>query len=213
MSIKKIMQGVIAVVVLLVIAIFWIKPMIVRHQLPKPVVIDTQGQPTMGNPAAKIHIVAFEDLKCVNCARFNRELFPFIQKHYIATNLATYTMINLAFVQGSLPAANAAHCIYAQNSALFFPFVEYVYAHQPPENTNWATIPTLMGFASKIPGVHMISLTKCLITTPYAAFIQNNLQLAIKIMPIVSTPSIYINGILVSPLTKNQIEVVMSAVR
>lgn len=213
-SIKKIIVGVIGlIVVVVIISLFVIKPLMIKRALPKPVAINTQGQPTMGNPAAKVHIVAFEDLKCVNCARFNREMMPYIKKNYIDTGVAKYTLINLAFVQGSMPAANAAHCIYKQNPALFFPFVEYIFAHQPPEEQDWATIPTLMNFASKIKGVNSTQLAQCLVANPYAPFIQNNLQIAMKLMPIVQTPTIFINGVLVNPLTKSQIETVIHAVK
>jgi len=211
--IKKIMIAILALLVAGLIAFFYIKPIIIQHELPKPVVINTQDQPTMGNPAAKVHIVAFEDLKCVNCAHFNKTLMPSIQKHYISTGIAKYTLINLAFIQGSLPAANAAHCIYKQNPKLFFPFVAYIFAHQPPEEQNWATIPTLMNFASKIHGVKTDQLAQCIVSNQYALFIQNNLKLAMKLMPVVQTPTLFINGILVNPLTQSQIKTVIDAVK
>lgn len=211
--VKKIMLIILGLVFIGLIGFLFIKPMIIKDELPKPVVINTQDQPTMGNPAAKVHIVAFEDLKCVNCARFNKEMMPYIQKQYIDTGIAKYTLINLAFVNGSMPAANAARCIYKQNPKLFFPFVETIFAHQPPEETDWATIPTLMDFASKIKGVDSTQLAKCLVSSPYTPFIQNNLQMAMKLMPIVQTPTIYINGVLVRPLTKSQIETVINATK
>ncbi|OGT33141.1 MAG: hypothetical protein A3C44_06080 [Gammaproteobacteria bacterium RIFCSPHIGHO2_02_FULL_39_13] len=213
-SVKKIIIGVIAVIIIAIIVFYFIKPIIIQDELPKPIVIDTQHQPTMGNPAAKVQIVAFEDLKCINCARFNINMMPYIKKHYIDTQIAKYTMINLAFVEGSMPAATAAHCLYSQNKALFFPFVEYIFAHQPPENQDWATIPTLMNFASQIPGVNMDQLAKCLLENPYDQLFQNNLNQAKTIMKgSVSTPTVYINGILVNPLTKNQIDKVIEAVK
>ena len=42
-----------------------------KPAVPKAITINTKGQPTLGNPAAPVRIVAFEDLKCPNCARFN----------------------------------------------------------------------------------------------------------------------------------------------
>ena len=77
--------------------------------------IDTTDQPTRGNPNAKVHIVVFEDLKCIACKNFNNTILPQIKKQYIDTGIAKYTVINLAFIPGSMPAANAARCIYTQN--------------------------------------------------------------------------------------------------
>lgn len=212
-TVQKVILTIVGFIVLGILALIFLKPIIIKKNLPKPVVLNTQNQPTLGNPAAKIQITAFEDLKCVNCARFNTQLMPYIKKHYIETGLAKYTMINLAFVPGSLPAANAAHCIYAQNPDLFFPFVEYVFAHQPPENQNWATVPTLMNFANQIKGVNMDQLAQCLVASPYDQIMQDNLKQAMKIMPVVETPAVYINGILVKPLTKSQINLVMDSVK
>ena len=165
--------------------------------LPNAVVIDTSNQPTEGNPQAKLNIVAFEDLKCGNCMRYNETLFPNIETNYI-----NYTIINLAFIQGSIPAANAARCIYMQNHAAFFDYVKYIYAHQPPEEQDWATIPTLMLFATHVSGINSDQLANCLVTSPYTPFFIANLALASKVMgPDVATPTLYINGIKVDPLT------------
>lgn len=212
-AVQKIILAILGFIVLGILALIFLKPIMIKKNLPKPVMINTHNQPTLGNPAAKIQIVAFEDLKCVNCARFNTQLMPYIKKHYIDTGLAKYTMINLAFVPGSLPAATAAHCIYVQNPNLFFSFIEYVFSHQLPENQNWATIPTLMNFANQIKGVNMDQLAQCLIASPYDQIMQDNLKQAMKIMTVVETPAVYVNGILVKPLTKSQIDLVMDAVK
>lgn len=175
---------------------------------PKPVQIDTQHQPLMGNPRAKIHFVAFEDLKCVNCKRFNNTLFKKIKKKYIDTGKANYTMINLAFIPGSLPAANAARCLFKQNKKYFYPFVEYVYAHQPPEDENWATIPTLLQYVKNadVKGVDMNRLGQCMVEGRYNGFINKNFKLAKKVMgDTVATPTLYINGMPVNPLTMDRV--------
>lgn len=212
--IKIAMLSVIGLVITGIIGLFFLKPILMKKVLPKPVIIDTSHQPLLGNPHAKINIVAFEDLKCVNCARFNIKIMPYLQEHYIKTGEANYTMINLAFINGSLPVANAARCLYEQNKAFFYPFVDYVFQHQPPENENWATIPALLDFASHIEGVNTDQLAQCMIQSPYDQFFQNNMTQAMKLMTgNVATPSVYINGIAVTPVTKAQIQTVIEAVK
>lgn len=196
------------------IIFYFIRPIIIRDHLPKPISIDTTNQPTLGKSHVKIHLVAFEDLKCSNCARFNVEIFPYIKKQLIDTGIANYTMINLAFVPGSMPAANAARCVYAQNKKLFFDFTEYLFQNQPPENQDWATIPALMIDAGKIKGINTDQLAQCMINNSYEAFIQNNLKIAMKAMgQEVQTPALYINGIKVDPLTKKQINIIIGAIK
>lgn len=209
-TIKKLMLIIIGIIIIVALGIMYHQKFNKTTPLPKPVSIDTRNQPTTGNPNAKIHLIAFEDLKCANCARFNNTLFPYIEKTYIDTGKAKYTMINLAFLQGSLPAANAARCIYQQNKKLFFSFVKYVYTHQPPENENWATIPRLLDFANNISGINTNKLSNCLINNNYNQFFQNNMKLAAKLMKDnVATPSLYINGVLVRPLTKKRFKAVI----
>lgn len=211
---KRIILGMAGLALVAFIALFYFRPLLIRAHLPKPVVIDTANQPTLGNSDAKIHIVIFEDLKCVNCARFSNEIMPYIKKHYIDTGIAKYTLINLAFIPGSMPAANAAHCLYAQNPAFFFPFIDNIFEHQPPENKNWATIPALMNFAVNIPGVNMDQLAACLVENTYDQFIQNNLKQAMVIMNgSVATPAVFVNGIRVMPTTKSQLDAVIEAVK
>ncbi|PHQ82025.1 MAG: dihydromonapterin reductase [Coxiella sp. (in: Bacteria)] len=171
--------------------------------LPKAVVINTIHQPTLGNASAKLHIVAFEDLKCSNCMRYNLTIFPKIYDQYIKTGKAKYTVITLAFIKGSIPAGNAAKCVYAQNHQAFFDYVKYIYSHQPPETENWATIPNLMLYATHVKGVNQDTLSKCLVASPYSQTMLDNLDIAKKIMGAdgVSTPRIYVNGVEVTPLS------------
>lgn len=208
------MLSIIGLVIVAIVGLFTIKPLLIKKYLPKPVVIDTQNQPTLGNAKATVHMVAFEDLKCSNCARFNREMMPYIKKHFIDTGVAKYTMINLAFIDGSMPAANAARCVYKQNDALFFDYTDYIFEHQPPEGDHWATIPALLNFANKINGINKKQLAECIVKSPYDQFIRDNLTLAMKLMDnSVATPMLYINGIIVKPLTKDQINKIISAVK
>lgn len=174
--------------------------------------IDTTDQPTRGNPAAKVHIVVFEDLKCIACKNFNNTVAPQIKKQFIDTGIAKYTVINLAFIPGSMPAANAARCIYTQNPEAFFTFVDNVYQNQPPENEDWATIPKLMQFAGGIPGLDQDKLSHCIYDSPYNDFIQNNFKLAAKLQGnSVATPAVYVNGRFIDSPNFNNIQKAVKA--
>jgi protein-disulfide isomerase len=176
--------------------------------------IDTADQPTRGNPQAKVHIVVFEDLKCIACKHFNNTILPDLKKQYLDTGIAKYTVVNLAFIPGSIPAANAARCIYKQNPDGFFTFVDNVYLNQPPENEDWATLPRLMQFADVVPGVDKDKLSKCIYDSPYTDFIQNNLKMAAKLQgPSVQTPAVYVNGHYIDPPTFSNLRKAIDAER
>ena len=205
---------VLVIVLLALVAIgatYYLRP---QPNLPKPIKIDTSDQPMLGKMSAKVHIIVFEDLKCHNCARFNMTLLPKIKKEYIDPGVAKYTMINLAFINGSMPAANAARCLYFQNKKFFFPFVKYVYFHQPSETQNWATLPNLIQFAKNIKGVDTQKLSQCIYKSPYTNFISGNLKIAVKAMgDTIATPTLFVNGMIVKPLTLERFKTIVKAAK
>ncbi len=182
-----------------------------RVDLPPAVQIDISGQPHTGNGTTII--VAFEDMKCSNCKIYNEVIYPFIQSHYIDSGKATYVMIPLAFLHNSIPAGNAALCAYHQKPELFFSYVDYVYQHQPDEALDWATPETLTEFAQHVPGIDMSALTTCIHNNTYYTQLEQNLAIAGKAMgDTIQTPSLYIDGHLVSPITAAHIDKTMGAV-
>lgn len=209
-NVKSLMALIIIVVAVVIAAMFFFGS---GAKLPTQVQINTKDQPTLGSPKAKIHIVAFEDLKCHNCMRYNLQILPTLKKKYIETGKAKYTVINVAFIPGSMPAANAARCLYKQNKKFFTPFVKNVYNQQPGEMVNWATIPNLVNLANNIPGVNKKKLSRCIYKSPYTHFINNNLKIAMGVMNgVVATPTIYVNGYIVKPLTMDRLDEVIKAV-
>lgn len=193
------------VAIIAAIAFFVLKP---HKDLGPQVVIQTAGLPTIGDPKAKNRIVAFEDLKCANCALFNKIIFPQIKSELIDSGKAQYSVILLAFIPGSPPAANAAYCLYQQNPDFFFPFVEYVYHHQPDESSNWATVAQLMQFANAaVPKANQQQLSICLIDGNNDLRVANNLNIARSVMgQEVATPTLYVNGRRVTNLTMDGIK-------
>ena len=95
-TLQKIVAAVIVVVILAVVLAF-----IGKSHAPKTpaLSIDTTDQPTRGNPNAKVHIIVFEDLKCIACRNFNNTVLPRLKTEYIDKGIAKYTVINVAFIQ------------------------------------------------------------------------------------------------------------------
>jgi protein-disulfide isomerase len=210
-TLQKIVIAVIVVVILAIVLAFIGKP-----HAPKTAAlsIDTTDQPTRGNPNAKVHIIVFEDLKCIACRNFNNTVLPRLKTEYIDKGIAKYTVMNVAFINGSMPAANAARCLYKQNPDWFFTFVDYVYKNQPPESEDWATIPRLVQFASVIPGVDAEKLSRCIYDSPYTDFIQNNFKQAGKLQgSTVATPALYVNGQFIANPTFDNVSKAVNAAK
>jgi len=176
------------------------------------VTIDISNQPKIGS--GDITMVAFEDMKCTNCKVYNDRLYSYIKSHYIDTGKASYVIIPLAFLPNSAPAGNAALCVFHQSPILFFDYIDYLYRHQPDEALDWATSNILLDFAEHITGINMVELQNCMKKHTYYTQLQQNLSLASKIMgDTVQTPSLYINGRIVSSLTKEDIDRMVSESR
>ncbi len=179
-----------------------------KQELPAAIALDIKGQPTLGYPHAKVHIVIFEEPKCVNCAKFTLTILPKIKKEFIDTNKATYTVIPVAFLPGSLPAANALLGVYYTNPVypnpgLFFTYLEYMYAHQPDELTDWATTETLLSFGKNASSaIRLNELKYCINTQAYRIKIMENTDYGRRVMNNeLTTPTIYINGIEVKEIS------------
>lgn len=183
-------------------ALLLLMPCVFKAKLPDPITINIEGQPTLGYQKAPIHIVVFEEPKCSNCRLFNRQVLPQIKKELIDTRKATYTVIPVSFLPGSLPAAMALLCAYHQdpgypNPELFFLFLDYLFEHQPGEDIDWATLENLKEYAAKAsPAISPALLEDCLLKQSYRKQIEDNTQLGRSIMGgDIATPTVYVNGI------------------
>ncbi len=165
-----------------------------RH-LPSKTNIDLTGQPTIGNPEAKVHVVVFEELKCPHCKRFTLQVFPKIKEKYIDTRQITFTAIPVSFISGSMPAAAALICVYLQdinypNAQLFFSFLDTLYNSVTP-----ATPETLLKMAkSASPSIDIAKLKSCMEKEEFRAQIEKNTLYGTQIMGRLITPTLYVNG-------------------
>lgn len=163
--------------------------------------LDIAGQPTIGDPAAKVQVVALLEPKCPDSKRYNNDSFPKLKAEYIDSKKITYTVITTSFLTQSMPAADALLCVYNQDSAkprtdLFFKYLNYIYQVQPPERKNWATTETLLDFAAKAsPEINQAQLKTCLETGHHEDMIVKNTTYGNDLMGHLHTPTIFVDGI------------------
>lgn len=183
--------------------------------------LKTYGQPTIGDAKAPVHVVVFEEPKCPQCKNFTTRLFPKIKKEFIDTGKIRYTVIPVSFIPHSMPAAVAWLCVFNQeknspNHALFFAYLDYMYAHQPAEYLDWAKEETLEKFAKEAsPAIQLDLLKNCLAKETYRIQIEKNTKYGMEIMKgELSTPTVYVDGIKVEETDEGQIrQFINSALR
>jgi len=80
--------------------------------LKPPQTMSVAGEPFKGQPSATLAIIEYADFQCPFCRRFEQEVYPQLRDNYINTGKVKYFHrdMPLAFHEGAMPAARAAHC-------------------------------------------------------------------------------------------------------
>lgn len=101
-----------------------------------PLLIDTNGAPTLGLANAHTHVILFQDPLCLECKDFYLSIFPELKSVFVDSGKIAFTAISIATLPASKIPAEAFLSMYYQdlnkpNPELFFKFVSYWYAHFP----------------------------------------------------------------------------------
>lgn len=162
--------------------------------LGKATQFDIHGLPTLGSKNASVQIVVFTDFRCEGCQWFHEHVFPEIYQRFIVTNLASYTLVPIAFLGGTKPAVNAAIWMHKEYPQYFFAYYDQL--HQTFQQASANISPnTLVQCAEKVGSVNTKSLKSCIAKGKYYDEMDRYFQMAQKVMKNkVATPSVYING-------------------
>lgn len=97
---------------------------------PERIRVSAEGEPTLGEAAAKITLVLFSDFQCSYCARFTTQTLSSVKANYIDTGKVKLAFRNfpLSFHQNAGKAAMAAECANDQNK--FFEMHDKIFAGQ-----------------------------------------------------------------------------------
>ena len=188
-----------------------------QQKLPEATTIDTTGQPTIGYPKAKVHVIVFLDPKCADSKSYNNRIYPMIKEKYIDTNKILYTVIPVAFIPDSTPAAVALLCVYNQdpkypNAELFMKYLNYLYEHQPPEHTDWTTTPTLVNFAKNAsPAIDIANIESCTEKQKFRHQIAENTAYEEELIGHPQAPVLFIDGMRLDQATSKNVNRLMKA--
>ena len=101
----------------------------------------------LGNPAAPVRIVAFEDFSCSHCGDFNRQTKPLLDEEYISQGVVSIEFRHLVLLgPDSLSAHAASECAADQN--LFWPYHDVLFLRQG--RPGWASEGNLKNFAREV---------------------------------------------------------------
>lgn len=94
-----------------------------RLQSTPAVAVDISNQPVLGNAAAPVTMVVFEDFRCPGCASFTFNVYPEIKRDYIDTGRVKMVFVNFPVVSplaASEHVARASECVYQQSNDAFW---------------------------------------------------------------------------------------------
>jgi protein-disulfide isomerase len=153
--------------------------------LKPPQTMGLAGEPFKGDPTAKLAIIEYADFQCPFCRRFEHDIYPQIRDTYVKTGKLKYFHrdMPLAFHQGAMPAARAAHCATEQGKF-------------------WEMHDSLLGDAASLSaadideragklGLNVADLDKCISSDRFAEIIQRGITEANE-MQVSGTPTFII---------------------
>lgn len=92
----------------------------------------------LGDPAATVTLIQFEDFQCPVCKRYQDEGFRDLVAEYVATGKVKVRFAGLAFL-GSDSEKALRHALAAGAHGKLFQFAEELYERQGVENSGWVT--------------------------------------------------------------------------
>jgi protein-disulfide isomerase len=162
-----------------------------------PTVYPMENGMAIGNPNAKVKILAFEDFQCTSCKVYVDNVeSKFLTSSYITSGEAYYEFMQFPFIDAnsvtkeSHQAANASMCALAQGK--FWEYNEILFANQGAENGGSFNNKRLVAFAESL-GLDMTQFNQCFNADTYKAQIDAEYQQGVS-MGVTGTPTIFVNG-------------------
>jgi protein-disulfide isomerase len=179
-----------------------------------PVSYTTADGTTLGNPNSKVVIDVFEDFQCSACQIYTKDIEPKVIKEIAETGRVSYVFHQYPFeddtstgIKDSDNAALASECAAAQNR--FWDFKNILFANQNQVYGQFGD-ERLEKFAQSL-GLNMNEYKACYKDKRYQSKLTEGINLGAQ-MGVKGTPSIYVNGVNVSPGSVPTFEIILQAV-
>jgi len=168
----------------------------------------------IGDPNAPVRIDVFEDFQCPACQYYSENIETQVIENLVSTGQVYYVFHNYPFLDDraatkeSDQAANASMC--AADQERFWDYHRMVYANWKGENEGSLSDKRLTAFADAL-GLDMTKFNTCFNANQFKDQINADLQ-AGQDMGAQGTPSVFVNGKIVSPGQVPSFEEIKAAV-
>jgi protein-disulfide isomerase len=153
--------------------------------------VSAEGYPYLGNPEAKVLVVAFEDLRCPFCKGEFLETEPQVLEQYIKPGLVRLESRMIAILgSASVAAGEALRCAGDQDKYWEY---RYTFFSNQPEETNLPGRDDFVQFAQLAGVPDMNQFTGCFDSQKYRAAVEST-NAAAQRLEVSSTPTFLING-------------------
>jgi protein-disulfide isomerase len=158
---------------------------------------------SIGNPDAKVTVTVYEDFQCPSCKEFTNSVEKqLLQSTYISDGQVRYLFMQYPFIDSnsitkeSHQAANASMCALEQDR--FWDYHDILFTNQGAvENGGSFNDKRLQAFAESL-GLDMTAFNKCFSENTYSTDIETDFQDG-QAAGVTGTPTIFVNGTLVTP--------------
>jgi protein-disulfide isomerase len=147
----------------------------------------------LGDKDAPVTLVVFGDFQCSYCAKFFNDAEQLIRKNYVDAGKVKMVHKDLSFLgQASVDAAMAAKC--SKDQSKYWEYHDALYETSSEGGSlNRATFEKI---ASNL-GMNAEKFLDCYDNKKYADEIKEDSEEANRVMPQISTPTIFVNGTMI----------------
>jgi protein-disulfide isomerase len=168
----------------------------------------------MGDPKAPVRIDVFEDFQCPACQYYTENVEPQVATTYVATGQVYYVFRNYPFIDDNAAtkesdqAASASMCAADQNR--FWDYHDMLYANWKGENQGYFTDARLTAFADAL-NLDMKAFKACFKANTHKDQVATDMADGKK-MGMSGTPSLFVNGKIITPGQVPSFEAIKAAV-
>ncbi len=162
----------------------------------------------MGCSDAKHVIIEYSSLSCPYCATYHKTVFPQIESDIIKKCKAKYVYRSFPTTRSALKGSAVAQCLATDNGKIdvnkFFYHIHFLFASQ----SSWAFQETYEESLNKLfllSGVDKVKLNQCIADKELMSDIVSKSFVSMKVLNLVHSPVIFVDGAEVSTLTFDQI--------
>lgn len=181
---------------------------------PAPVDHPQANGAAMGDPNAPVRVDVYEDFQCPACANYSQVVESQVVEQYVSTGKVYYVFHHYPFLDDAYStkesdqAANASMCAGAQGK--FWEYHDILYANQNGENQGGFRDKVLVTIAENL-SLDLTQFNKCFESNTFKAQINDDIASG-KALGVNSTPSVFVNRILVKPGSTPRIDDMQQAI-